>query len=147
MKINSIQSPRTSYYKESAKARRWKKQQRIHAQLRSKQKITLGLIKLFYMWAWETQVIAMHVGGNSLSELLCFFISLYSSWITQHQNCKRSKCCYWVLNFSGHSWFVFVLHSRKMLTITLQLLTKMHILSNMATFKYSLRNDQLLEFP
>ena len=38
MKINSIQSPRTPYYKESAKARRWKKQQRIHAQLKSKQK-------------------------------------------------------------------------------------------------------------
>lgn len=47
MKINSIQSPRTSYYKESAKARRWKKQQRIHAQLKSKQKITLGLINCF----------------------------------------------------------------------------------------------------
>ena len=31
MKLNSIQSPRTSYYKESAKARRWKKQQRIYA--------------------------------------------------------------------------------------------------------------------
>ncbi|RMX47986.1 hypothetical protein pdam_00005343 [Pocillopora damicornis] len=36
MKINSIQSPRTPYYKESAKARRWKKQQRIHAHLKSK---------------------------------------------------------------------------------------------------------------
>ena len=47
MKINSIQSPRTSYYKESAKARRWKKKQRIHAQLKSKQKITLGLINSF----------------------------------------------------------------------------------------------------